>query len=77
MPLTDSTVRKMVARAGVTAGLSFPVHPHTLRHGCGYRLANDALDTRSIQHYRGHRNITHTVTYTEVSSERFKDFWQD
>lgn len=76
-PLTDSSVRKMVARAGVAAGLKFPVHPHMLRHAAGYKLANDGQDTRAIQHYLGHRNITHTVRYTELSSERFKDFWQD
>jgi type 1 fimbriae regulatory protein FimB/type 1 fimbriae regulatory protein FimE len=76
-PLTDSTVRKMVARAGVAAGLSFPVHPHMLRHAAGYKLANDGQDTRAIQHYLGHRNISHTVRYTDLSPERFKEFWQD
>jgi type 1 fimbriae regulatory protein FimB/type 1 fimbriae regulatory protein FimE len=76
-PLTDSTVRKMVARAGTAAGLEFPVHPHMLRHAAGYKLANDGQDTRAIQHYLGHKNISHTVRYTELSPERFKDFWQD
>jgi type 1 fimbriae regulatory protein FimB/type 1 fimbriae regulatory protein FimE len=76
-PLTTSSVRKIVARAGVAAGLEFPVHPHMLRHAAGYKLANDGQDTRSIQAYLGHRNITHTVRYTELSPERFKDFWQD
>ena len=76
-PLTDSTVRKMVARAGTAAGLEFPVHPHMLRHAAGYKLANDGQDTRAIQHYLGHRNISHTVRYTDLSPERFKDFWQD
>ena len=50
-PLTASTVRKMVARAGREAKLPFPVHPHMLRHACGYKLANDGHDTRAIQHY--------------------------
>jgi type 1 fimbriae regulatory protein FimB/type 1 fimbriae regulatory protein FimE len=76
-PLTDSTVRKMVARAGTAAGLQFPVHPHMLRHAAGYKLANDGQDTRAIQHYLGHRNISHTVRYTDLSPERFKDFWRD
>jgi type 1 fimbriae regulatory protein FimE len=76
-PLTDSSVRKIVARAGKAAGIDFPVHPHMLRHAAGYKLANDGQDTRAIQHYLGHRNITHTVRYTELSPERFRDFWQD
>ncbi len=76
-PLTDSTFRKVVARAGVAAGLGLPVHPHMLRHACGFKLANDGQDTRAIQHYLGHRNIQHTVRYTELSADRFKDFWED
>jgi type 1 fimbriae regulatory protein FimB/type 1 fimbriae regulatory protein FimE len=76
-PLTESAVHKVVARAGQAAELGFPVHPHMLRHAAGYKLANDGQDTRAIQHYLGHRNIGHTVRYTELSPERFKEFWED
>ncbi len=76
-PMTDSAFRKIVARAGVAAGIALPVHPHMLRHATGYKLANDGQDTRSIQHYLGHKNIQHTVRYAELSPERFKDFWKD
>lgn len=76
-PLTSSTVRKMIARAGQQAALPFSVHPHMLRHACGYKLANDGHDTRAIQHYLGHKNITHTTRYTELASDRFNTFWQD
>jgi inosine/xanthosine triphosphate pyrophosphatase family protein len=34
------------------------------------------LDTRSLQAYLGHRNIRHTVRYSELSPTRFKDFWR-
>jgi site-specific recombinase XerD len=76
-PLADSGVRKIVARAGEAAGLDFPVHPHMLRHSTGFKLANDGHDTRAIQHYLGHKNIQHIVRYTELSSDRFKQFWDD
>jgi type 1 fimbriae regulatory protein FimE len=76
-PLTDSAVRKIVARAGEGARLGFPVHPHMLRHACGFKLANDGQDTRAIQHYLGHRNIQHTVRYTDVAPDRFRTFWTD
>jgi type 1 fimbriae regulatory protein FimB/type 1 fimbriae regulatory protein FimE len=76
-PLTDAAFRKIVARAGRAAGLDFPVHPHMLRHATGFKLANDGQDTRAIQHYLGHKNIQHTVRYTELSTDRFKDFWDD
>jgi type 1 fimbriae regulatory protein FimB/type 1 fimbriae regulatory protein FimE len=48
-----------------------------LRHACGFRLANDGPDTRALQHYLGHKNIQHTVRYTEMAPDRFKDFWRD
>ena len=76
-PLTTSTVRKIISRAGEHAKIGFSVHPHMLRHSTGYKLANDGHDTRAIQHYLGHKNIQHTVRYTELAANRFKDFWRD
>jgi integrase len=76
-PLTASAVRKIIARAGEMAEIGMPIHPHMLRHSTGYKLANDGHDTRAIQLYLGHKNIQHTVRYTELASGRFKDFWKD
>ena len=76
-PLTNSAVGKMISRAGKKAGFEFPVHPHMLRHATGYKLTNDGHDTRAIQQYLGHKNIQHTVRYTELASTRFRDFWKD
>ena len=76
-PLTPDTVQKIVRRAGEMAGLPDPIHPHQLRHSCGYYLANKGVDTRAIQVYMGHKSIVHTARYTELASDRFKDFWSD
>lgn len=76
-PIAAATVRKLVARAGVLAEIGFPVHPHQLRHACGFYLASKGQDTRAIQAYIGHRNIQHTVLYMELSADRFKNFWKD
>lgn len=76
-PMTTSNVRKLIARAGEQAKLGFSVHPHMLRHACGFKLANDGHDTRALQHYLGHKNINHTVRYTEMAPDRFKGFWRD
>lgn len=76
-PLTDHSFRKIVTRAGEAAKLSFNIHPHMLRHATGFKLANDGIDTRSIQHYLGHKSIRHTTRYTELASDRFKNFWTD
>ena len=48
-----------------------------LRHACGFALANAGHDTRALQAYLGHRNIQHTVRYTELAPDRFKNFWYD
>jgi type 1 fimbriae regulatory protein FimE len=77
VPVTDHTVRKLVKRAGEIAGIEFSVHPHMLRHACGYKLANDDHYTRALQHYLGHKNIQHRVRYTELAADRFKSFWKD
>ncbi len=76
-PLTASNVRKIVSRAGDKAELGMPIHPHMLRHSTGFKLANDGHDTRAIQLYLGHKNIQHTVRYTELAVGRFKNFWHD
>jgi type 1 fimbriae regulatory protein FimB/type 1 fimbriae regulatory protein FimE len=75
-PFTPGGFARMVERAGVTANLGFKAHPHMLRHACGFALANKGHDTRALQAYLGHKNIQHTVRYTELSSDRFKDFWR-
>jgi type 1 fimbriae regulatory protein FimB/type 1 fimbriae regulatory protein FimE len=76
-PFTTAGWRKMVARLGVAAKLGFKTHPHMFRHACGFQLANQGTDTRTLQAYLGHRNIQHTVRYTELSPTRFKNLWRD
>jgi integrase len=76
-PITDATIRKLVQRAGELAGLGPHVHPHQLRHATGFKLANQGVDTRSLQAFMGHRSINSTVVYTELDAGRFKGFWQD
>ena len=75
-PFTTAGFARLLERAGETAGLGIKVHPHMLRHACGFALANKGHDTRALQAYLGHRNIQHTVRYTELSPGRFKDFWR-
>lgn len=76
-PFTTAGFARMVERAGNAAKLGFKAHPHMLRHACGFALANKGHDTRALQAYLGHKNIQHTVRYTELAPERFKNFWRD
>jgi len=75
-PFTTAGFARIVERAGEAAKLGFKAHPHMLRHACGFALANKGHDTRALQAYLGHRNIQHTVRYTELAPDRFKDFWR-
>ncbi len=75
-PFTTDSFNWLVKRAGRKAKLPFQCHAHQLRHSAGFKLAGDGHDTRSIQDYLGHKDIRHTVKYTELSPTRFRDFWR-
>ena len=75
-PMTPAGLRKLLTRIGQAAAFPFPVHPHMLRHACGFALAHERHDMRAIQEWLGHRNIQHTTRYTELTSHRFRDFWE-
>jgi len=76
-PLSRHAAQKILARCAALAELDIEVHPHMLRHACGYYLANQGLDTRLIQDWLGHRNIQHTVRYTRLNPARFKEIaWE-
>ena len=66
----------MLDRAAAAIGM-VDVHPHLLRHGCGFKLVNDGTDTRTIAAYLGHKNMQHTMRYTKMSSTRFDGLWTD
>ncbi|HCR2161329.1 TPA: tyrosine-type recombinase/integrase [Enterobacter asburiae] len=67
---------KLIRQHSIMAGLDIQAHPHMLRHGCGYELAEQGMDTRLIQDYLGHRNIRHTVHYTASNAARFSRVWK-
>jgi site-specific recombinase XerD len=74
-PLSERSIHRIIARAGELAKLDFPIHPHMLRHGCGFALAARGTDTRTIQDYLGHTDIKHTVQYTQLAPGRFEGLW--
>jgi site-specific recombinase XerD len=76
-PMTAGGFRQMLRRTSSESGLGLPVHPHMLRHACGYKIANESHDTRAPQLYLGHKDIRHTVRYSALSTAAFNDFWKD
>ena len=73
--LSRGAVNRIVSRAGEVAGLTLKVHPHMLRHGCGYALVNQGVDLRKIQMLMGHARIESTIQYTTLDQERLKGIW--
>jgi type 1 fimbriae regulatory protein FimB len=73
---TRFSINYLVSSSGERGGLAFHVHPHMLRHGCGYALANRGYDLRLIQDYLGHRDPTHTTRYTRTAAHRFAGLWE-
>jgi type 1 fimbriae regulatory protein FimB len=73
--LTRQAVNYIVGQAASAADLK-RVHPHTLRHSCGYYLADRGTDLRTMQDYLGHRDPRHTVHYTRVSGRGFEGLWK-
>ena len=74
-PLTRQAVNYLIRQAGERAGLP-DLHPHMLRHSCGFYLANSGQDLRLIQDYLGHRDVRHSVRYTRVAGRRFEGLWK-
>lgn len=64
-PMTRQAANYIVASAGRRAGLGH-LHPHKLRHSCGFALSNRGYDLRLIQDYLGHRAPRHTAHYTTL-----------
>jgi type 1 fimbriae regulatory protein FimB len=74
--MTRQAINYTVAPIGGWAGLPIKVHPHMLRHSCGYALANRGCDTRLIRDYLGHKDLRHTMLYTRTAAVRFEGLWQ-
>jgi len=73
-PLTRQAVNYLIGAAAERASLP-GVHPHTLRHSCGFALADKGHDLRLIQDYLSHRDPRHTVHYTRTADRRFEGLW--
>jgi Phage integrase family len=48
-PISPMGFHHLIQRLGKAAKMPFAVHPHMLRHACGFKLANDGHDTRALQ----------------------------
>jgi integrase len=72
-PFTTAGFAKMVESSGRPLGSTHPPHIAPCLRLC---LGEHGTRYPALQAYLGHKNIQHTVKYTELSPDRFKDFWR-
>ena len=75
-PMTRNGFFKLLEKAAARAGIP-DVHPHLLRHGCGFKLVNQGMDTLSLAAYLGHKQVQNTKRYAKMNSTRFDGLWKD
>jgi integrase len=74
--MTRNGFYKLLEKAATRASIT-EVHPHLLRHGCGFKLVNQGMDTLSLAAYLGHANVQNTKRYARMDAGRFDGLWRD
>ncbi len=75
--LTDRSIRRLIGKYVLKAGIHHKISPHAIRHTFATHLINRGADLRSVQELLGHVNVSSTQIYTHISKERLKDVYND
>ena len=70
-PLNVKNFQRACIQARHASGLTKPVTVHTLRHSFATHLLESGTNVRAIQLLLGHRSLTTTARYTQVSPQVF------
>jgi integrase/recombinase XerD len=66
-PISPKAVYLICRKAARTAGISKPIHPHSLRHAFATHLLEAGVNLRTIQILLGHANLETTARYLHVA----------
>lgn len=71
--LTARSVQRIVKKYALLAGITKPIHPHSLRHSFATDLLQNGADIRIVQSMLGHSSITTTQIYTHITNQQLRE----
>ena len=71
--LSSRSIREIVRRSVLRAGIKKKITPHSIRHSFASHLMQEGAGIREIQELLGHENISTTEIYSHLDIKKIKD----